>query len=139
MQGSGKYVPLVQHMFSLVNSQWLIFLRVQQTSVVRANRLVGGYARLRGYSSNLHIGNTSKRCIKAGPPLELSFWLLPTFLYPWPGIVTGPQSPHLSAYLHKLHSHVARKLRGCRSRVRVHACGVHGANRERCVTSSLNV
>ena len=31
----------------------------------------------------------------------------------WPGIVTGPRSPHLSAYLHMLHSHVARKLRGC--------------------------
>ena len=24
----------------------------------------------------------------------------------WPGIVTGPRSPHLSAYLHMLHSHV---------------------------------
>ena len=59
--------------------------------------------------------------------------------FSWPGIVTGPRSPHLSAYLHMLHSHVARKLRGCRSRVRVHACGVHGANGERCVTSSLNV
>ena len=57
----------------------------------------------------------------------------------WPGIVTGPRSPHLSAYLHMLHSHVACKLRGCWSRVRVHACGVHGANRERCVASSLNV
>ena len=58
---------------------------------------------------------------------------------PWPGIVTGPRSLHLSAYLHMLHSHVARKLRGCRSRVRVHACAVHGANRERCITSSFNV
>ena len=28
----------------------------------------------------------------------------------WPGIVTGPRSPHLSAYLHMLHSHVACKL-----------------------------
>ena len=46
--------------------------------------------------------------------------------YPWPGIVTGPRSPHLSAYLHMLHNHVACKLRGCRSRVRVHACGVQG-------------
>ena len=57
----------------------------------------------------------------------------------WPGIVTGPRSPHLSAYLHMLHNHVACKLRGCRSRVRVHACGVHGVNRERCVASSLHV
>ena len=34
------------------------------------------------------------------------------------------------AYLHMLHSNVARKLRGCHSRVRVHqvhATGVHGA------------
>ena len=59
----------------------------------------------------------------------------------WPGIVTGPRSPHLSAYLHMLHNHVACKLRGCRSRVRVdlHACGVHDVNRERCVASSLHV
>ena len=41
-------------------------------------------------------------------------------LVAWPGIVTGPRSPHLSAYLHMLHNHVACKLRGCRSRVRVH-------------------
>ena len=29
----------------------------------------------------------------------------------WPGIVTGRRSPHLSAYLHMLHNHVACKLR----------------------------
>ena len=70
-------------------------------------------------------------------------WYLPHFCVTnpktWPGIVTGPRSPHLSAYLHMLHNHVACKLRGCRSRVRVHACGVHGVNRERCVASSLHV
>ena len=56
-------------------------------------------------------------------------WLFLQTLRPtWPGIVTGPRSPHLSAYLHMLHSHVARKLRGCWSRVQVHECTVRIGN-----------
>ena len=82
-QGYGKYVPLMQQLFGLMNNEWTMVIQTQRGGPAPANEMVGSYLPLWGVMSNNQPGMTCKLvntpCTLRGPLLLLGTLVCPFF------------------------------------------------------------